>query len=202
MDTVQQVEAQLVMRHYDGFMKNSRVRGRRGLMGRKIVILLGNPGAGKGTQSRSIMRPIRHPADLDGRYAARCDCPSDFFRQEAKGKMDAGELVQRRIVNGIVAERIRSEDCAKGIHSRRLSANRVDRRKRFNDEIKAGRSVVCHRDRCAIRRIFEENRLVGRLMCPGCGDIYNIYSRVPVSRQWFATAAAANWFIVRTIAKI
>ena len=30
MDTMQQVEAQLVMRHYDGFMRRSRIRGRRG----------------------------------------------------------------------------------------------------------------------------------------------------------------------------
>jgi preprotein translocase subunit SecY len=30
MDTVQQVESQLIMRHYDGFMKKSRIRGRRG----------------------------------------------------------------------------------------------------------------------------------------------------------------------------
>ena len=30
MDTVQQVESQLIMRHYDGFLKGSRVRGRRG----------------------------------------------------------------------------------------------------------------------------------------------------------------------------
>jgi preprotein translocase subunit SecY len=30
MDTMQQIEAQLVMRHYDGFMRRSRIRGRRG----------------------------------------------------------------------------------------------------------------------------------------------------------------------------
>jgi preprotein translocase subunit SecY len=30
MDTVQQIESQLIMRHYDGFMKRGRVRGRRG----------------------------------------------------------------------------------------------------------------------------------------------------------------------------
>jgi len=30
MDTVQQVESQLIMRHYDGFMKKVRIRGRRG----------------------------------------------------------------------------------------------------------------------------------------------------------------------------
>ena len=31
MDTVQQIESQLIMRHYDGFMKKTRIRGRRGL---------------------------------------------------------------------------------------------------------------------------------------------------------------------------
>ena len=31
MDTMQQIESQLVMRHYDGFMKKGRIRGRRGL---------------------------------------------------------------------------------------------------------------------------------------------------------------------------
>ena len=30
MDTVQQIESQLIMRHYDGFMKRGRIRGRRG----------------------------------------------------------------------------------------------------------------------------------------------------------------------------
>ena len=30
MDTVQQIESQLIMRHYDGFMKKTRIRGRRG----------------------------------------------------------------------------------------------------------------------------------------------------------------------------
>ena len=30
LDTLQQIEAQLVMRHYDGFMRRSRIRGRRG----------------------------------------------------------------------------------------------------------------------------------------------------------------------------
>ena len=33
MDTVQQVESQLIMRHYDGFMKKTRIRGRRGRRG-------------------------------------------------------------------------------------------------------------------------------------------------------------------------
>ena len=33
MDTVQQIESQLIMRHYDGFMKKTRIRGRRGAVG-------------------------------------------------------------------------------------------------------------------------------------------------------------------------
>ena len=64
MDTVQQVESQLIMRHYDGFMKKTRIRGRR-VSGRAAVrgstsgprlVMLGAPGAGKGTQAERFAR--------------------------------------------------------------------------------------------------------------------------------------------------
>ena len=59
MDTVQQVESQLIMRHYDGFMKKTRIRGRRGLdrHDRRGQLDRGHArpaGSGKGTQAERL----------------------------------------------------------------------------------------------------------------------------------------------------
>ena len=75
-------------------------------MGRKIVILLGNPGAGKGTQAKEIMRRLKIPQISTGDMLRDAIAREDFVRQGSQGRMDAGELVSDAIVNGIVAERI------------------------------------------------------------------------------------------------
>jgi adenylate kinase len=99
------------------------------------------------------------------------------FGKEAKEKMDAGELVSDEIVNGIVAERIVQPDCANGFILDGYPRN-VQQAENFRNELRRPD------DRLFVIEIRAEssnlmNRLVGRLMCPGCGDIYNIYSRAP-----------------------
>src|SRR5437899_9738279 len=83
-------------------------------MGRKIVILLGNPGAGKGTQSRAIMRQLNIPQISTGDMLRDAVAHQTSFGKEAKEKMDAGDLVSDKVVNGIVAERILRDDCGNG----------------------------------------------------------------------------------------
>src|ERR1041385_3765714 len=83
-------------------------------MGRKILILLGHPGAGKGTQARSIRHLLDIPQISTGDMLREAVTNKTSFGCEAKAKMDAGELVSDSIVNGIVAERIQREDCKKG----------------------------------------------------------------------------------------
>src|SRR5204863_7646256 len=83
-------------------------------MGRKILILLGHPGAGKGTQARSIRYLLDIPQISTGDMLREAVANKTSFGCEAKAKMDAGELVNDSIVNGIVAERIQREDCKKG----------------------------------------------------------------------------------------
>src|SRR5437867_826010 len=83
-------------------------------MGRKIVILLGHPGAGKGTQARSIKQLLNIPQISTGDMLREAIANKTPYGCEAKDKMDAGELVSNAIVNGIVADRIKRDDCKKG----------------------------------------------------------------------------------------
>ena len=78
------------------------------------LILLGPPGAGKGTQALRLVEKHGLPQLSTGdmlRAAVAAKTPVDL---KAKAVMDAGELVSDEIVNAIVAERIDQKDCAKG----------------------------------------------------------------------------------------
>ena len=69
-------------------------------MARKIVILLGHPGVGKGTQARSIVSELAIPQISTGDMLREAIANETPFGREAKEKMDAGELVSDAIVNG------------------------------------------------------------------------------------------------------
>jgi len=145
-------------------------------MGRNVVILLGHPGAGKGTQSKAIMSELSIPQISTGDMLRDAVARQTPFGKEAKERMDAGELVSDGIVNGIAAERITREDCAKGFILDGYPRT-VQQAEHFSQELKAT-------DRLCVIELNAESeglmgRLTGRLMCPGCGDIYNIYSRAP-----------------------
>src|SRR5262249_13966845 len=83
-------------------------------MSRKIVVLLGTPGAGKGTQAKEIMRRLNIPQISTGDMLRDAVTRQTSLGKEAKERMDAGELVSDTIVNGIVAERISDPDCKNG----------------------------------------------------------------------------------------
>jgi len=151
-------------------------------MGRKIVILLGHPGVGKGTQARAIVNHIGIPQISTGDMLRDAIANKTMYGCEAKEKMDAGELVSDAIVNGIVAERIKHDDCKKGFILDGYPRN-VSQAETFREQMKNGDhlSVI---ELCAVpERLRSEKRLVGRLMCPGCGEIYNTYSKAPKQDQ-------------------
>jgi len=145
-------------------------------MGRKILIFLGNPGAGKGTQSRAIMRQLGIPQISTGDMLRDAVARGTSYGKEAKEKMDAGDLVSDEIVNGIVAERILQEDCAKGFILDGYPRN-VHQAETFNKLLNSDDQLFVIEISAAAANLVD--RLVGRLMCSGCGDIYNIYSRIP-----------------------
>jgi len=78
------------------------------------IILLGAPGAGKGTQAQFIMEQYGIPQISTGdmlRAAIKAQTPLGL---EAKSVMDAGQLISDEIIIGLVKERVTQDDCEKG----------------------------------------------------------------------------------------
>ncbi len=137
------------------------------------LILLGPPGAGKGTQAAKISETYNIPHISTG----------DMFRQavreetdmgiKAKGFMDSGQLVPDRIVVGIVKERLSMDDCQQGFlldgfPRTEEQASALDKiLSELNAPIhKAINVEVPHDDLIA--------RLTGRRVCKECGTTYHV----------------------------
>jgi adenylate kinase len=78
------------------------------------LILLGPPGAGKGTQAKILVEAYGIPQLSTGDILRSAIADKTQLGLEAKAIMDRGDLVSDSIVNGIVSERIDAEDCKPG----------------------------------------------------------------------------------------
>ena len=78
------------------------------------LILLGPPGAGKGTQAKILVEAYGIPQLSTGDILRAAIAAQTPLGLEAKAIMDRGDLVSDAIVNGIVSERIDAEDCKPG----------------------------------------------------------------------------------------
>ena len=159
-------------------------------MGRNVIILLGYPGAGKGTQAKEIMRRLKIPQISTGDMLREEIAQGSEYGKTAKGLMAAGKFVPDAIVDGIVAGRIQREDCVRGFildgYPRTVSqAATLTQELKSTDklsviEISADPEVVM-------------SRLLGRLMCPSptCTEIYNVRSRAPKTEGFCDKCATA-----------
>jgi adenylate kinase len=138
------------------------------------VILLGPPGAGKGTQAKTLSErtSLMHVASGDLFRAALRE--GTELGMLAKSYMDRGELVPNEVVIGMILERIARPDCAPGVI--------FDGFPRTREQAEAlGTSLVEHNskiDAVLYLRVPNEvllRRIAGRQTCKTCGATYNIY---------------------------
>ena len=142
------------------------------------VILLGPPGAGKGTQAQRIAARYHLP------HLSTGDMFRDHIRREtelgkrAKPLMERGELVPDDLVLSMVEERIAQPDCRNGFvfdGFPRTLAQAGDL-ERICQKQKFGCTFVLH---MVVEPTLLMRRLTGRRICKAGGHIYNIYDRPP-----------------------
>ena len=78
------------------------------------LILLGAPGAGKGTQAEKICEKLNIPAISTGNILRAAVKDGTEMGLKAKSYMDAGQLVPDEVVIGIIKDRLNDDDCKNG----------------------------------------------------------------------------------------
>ena len=142
------------------------------------LILLGPPGAGKGTQAKMMVDRWNVPQVSTGdilRAAVREERPLGL---EAKSFMDQGELVPDRVVIGIIAERLQEKDASGGFILDGFPRT-IPQAEALGEILEdLGRNIDC-----VLSIDVDEERLVvrltGRRMCRNCGESFHLVFNPP-----------------------
>lgn len=138
------------------------------------LILLGAPGAGKGTQAEILSAKLNIPTISTGnilRAAIKDGTPTGL---EAKRYMDEGKLVPDSVIIGIVADRLQQPDCAKGFI--------LDGVPRTIGQAEALNEAGVTFDKVLSIEISDgeiEERMSGRRVCQSCGAPYHVKAKPP-----------------------
>ena len=138
------------------------------------LILLGAPGAGKGTQAEILCKKLGIPSISTGnilRAAIKDGTPTGL---KAKSYIDAGKLVPDEVIIGIVDERLSQDDCAKGYI--------LDGVPRTIAQAEALEKAGIQFDAVVSIEISEDEilrRMSGRRVCEACGSSYNVEAVPP-----------------------
>ena len=142
-------------------------------MGMKLI-LLGAPGAGKGTQAEILSARLGIPTISTGnilRAAIQEGTPTGL---EAKRYMDAGKLVPDNVIIGIIAQRLEQPDCANG-----FILDGVPRTIGQAEALDAAGIAFDHVLSIEISDGEIEERMSGRRVCQSCGAPYHVKAKPP-----------------------
>lgn len=143
----------------------------------KIIVLMGAPGAGKGTQARLLQEHLVLPQISTGDMLRALKSEKTPLAEEVRAIMEAGNLVPDDVTIRAVRERTGREDCRDGYVLDGFPRNPAQAAMLEKLAAEQGKSIqailvdVPHDEL--------EKRMVGRRSCPVCGEIYNIYFKPP-----------------------
>jgi adenylate kinase len=137
------------------------------------IILLGPPGAGKGTQAKMLVAEYHIPQISTGDILRAAVKEGSPLGKEAKACMDKGELVPDSVVIGIVEERIQQPDCAKGYMLDGFPRT-VPQAEALDGMLKNLSSQIDHVVSIDVANEELIGRLTGRRTCRDCGAGFHV----------------------------
>lgn len=146
--------------------------------GKVELILMGLPGAGKGTQAEKIVEKYAIPHISTGDMFRSAIKEGTALGNEAKTYMDKGELVPDEVTIGIVKERLSKPDCEKGflLDGFPRTVAQAEALERLLNELNTKLDYVLH-VKVPTEKLIE--RLTGRRICPTCGATYHVEFNPP-----------------------
>ena len=152
------------------------------------IVLLGAPGAGKGTQAKLISKTFGIPQISTGDLLRDHVARGTPLGVTAKAIMAKGELVPDQLVLDMITGRLRDADCERGfiLDGFPRTVPQAEWLDRFLEKERESKGVAA-KAACAppvvIQLLVEYNKLLqriaGRRSCPSCGRIYNVYLQPP-----------------------
>ncbi|HEX5883217.1 MAG TPA: adenylate kinase [Pyrinomonadaceae bacterium] len=143
----------------------------------KIIVLMGAPGAGKGTQARLLQERLHLPQISTGDIFRALKNAQTPLAQEVREIMERGQLVPDELTIRLVKERTAQDDCNNGYildGFPRTPAQAASLEKLATEQ---GNQIVAVLIDVPLEML--EQRMTGRRNCPVCGEIYNMYFKPP-----------------------
>ncbi len=137
------------------------------------LILLGPPGAGKGTQAQMIVERFRIPQISTGDILRKAVKEGSPLGREAKAFMDRGELVPDKVVIGIIDERLREPDCGPGFILDGFPRT-IAQAEALQPILAKIRKSIDHVINIEVDPEELIRRLTGRRTCKDCGAMFHI----------------------------
>lgn len=144
------------------------------------LLIMGAPGAGKGTQAAKIVKKFNIPQISTGDMFRAAIKDGTDLGKRAKSFMDNGQLVPDEVTIGIVRERLSKSDCANGfiLDGFPRTVAQADALKKILDDL--GKRLTCVLNiHVPAENLIE--RAVGRRICKNCGATYHVKFNPPKS---------------------